>query len=65
MDVCRIYVDIMTGVNLSSIYVANMDNTYWLDFLSVGWGKGGRWRGSLFILASYKFHFHRVHDNLV
>ena len=44
-----------------------MDITYWSVRLShrMGrdWGKEGEW--GIVILASYKFQFIRVHDNLV
>ena len=44
----------------------NMDITYWSVRLSHrmgrNWGKGGEW--DIVILASYKFQFFRVHDNL-
>ena len=29
MDIDRIYLDILTGTKLSSIYLASMDITYW------------------------------------
>ena len=40
-----VYVDILTGENLSSIYVANIELIYWpirsYSKKKRGWGKGG------------------------
>ena len=63
----RIYVDILTGENLSYIQLANMNIIYQLDRSSSKWG-GNRVMqedGGIIILASCQHHFIRVHENLV
>ena len=59
------YVDILTGKNLSSIYVANMELIYWSIRLSSRREGNGVSVWIIVILASYKFHLIRVHENLV
>ena len=58
------YVNIMTG---ETIYVANMELIYWSVRSSNRRGGDGvnRVDGGIVILAYYKFHFIREHDNLV
>ena len=52
----------------SSIYVTNMKIFYWSVLISsrIGgdWLKGDG-LGFIVVLGSYKFHFIKVHDNLV
>ena len=55
-------VDIMTGRKLSSFQVANIEITYWLVCSSTR--KRGVFGGTV-ILASFKYHFIRVYDNLI
>ena len=57
----------MTGKKLSSIYVANMDITYWSVLPSNRSGGDGvkGMEGMYRYLARYEFHFIRVHNNLV
>ena len=52
----------MSEVKLSSILFANIAMTYWSVLYPVEM-EGGGWR--IAILASYKFYFIRIHDNLV
>ena len=60
-------VDILTGVNFSSIKVANMELFIGQFVLPVGrgreWGNGSE--GGNVILASCELHFIRVRENLV
>ena len=59
--------DNKTGEKLSSIKVTNIDIIYW-SIPSSNRRKVDKVKGvdgGIFILASYKFHFIRVHDNLV
>ncbi len=62
-----IYVNIMTEEILSSFQVANVDITYWSLRCSPSrrGGDGVKRVGRIVILASYRFHFIRVQDNLV
>ena len=57
----------MTAEKLSSIYVANMDINLWSVILYSSRGGDGvmEWMMEIDILASYKFHFFRVHNDLV
>ena len=67
MDIDRIYLDILTGKILSSIYLASMDITYWSVRSSSrrgGFGVKGV-NGGIAMLTSCKHHFIRVHGNLV
>ena len=62
----RIYVDILTGENLASIQLANMDLIYWTVRLFSWDGIGVKGvEGGIVILASWELHFIRVHENLV
>ena len=56
----KLYVDILTRVNLSPIQLSNMD----LVYRSVR-SSSRRWMGSIIILASCEHNFIRLHDNLV
>ena len=58
------YVDILTGGNLSSIYVANMDLINWSVRSSSRRGGDGVKVGVV-ILASFEFYFSRVNENLL
>ena len=59
--------DILTGENLTSIKVPNLDLIYWPIRLSSRKGedmlKGVV--GGIVVLYSYKYHLIRVHENLV
>ena len=56
----------MTGGKLSSILGANRDITHWsVRSSSKRGGDGVKMVDVEVILASYKFNFIRVHDNLV
>ena len=58
--------DILTGENLSSIYVANMDLIYFLARSSSRRGGDGlSLIGDIVILASCKYHLINIHENLV
>ena len=59
--------DITTGGKLSSILVANMKIVYWSFLYQAGGVMVKRgWMGrGIVILARCKFHFIRVHENLV
>ena len=65
MDVCRFYVDIMTGGSLLSIRTATSPVIDWSVRSSSRRGMGCGKRGGVVILARYEFLFIRVHDNLV
>ena len=65
--------DVLTGKKLTSFQVADMEIIYWSVRSSSRWG-GDRikvrdgvkgWMGGIVILASYKFYFMRVDDDLV
>ena len=56
--------DILTAENLSSIEVANRDLIYWSVRSSSRRGGDGI-KGVIIILASCKYHFIKVHENLV
>ena len=56
--------DILTRVNLSSIYVANMDLINWSVRSSSRRGGDGV-KGGVVILASFEFYFSRVNENLL
>ena len=55
----------MTGEKVVVNLGANMDVTHWPVRLSSGMGCGKGVYGGIVILASYKFRFISVHDNLV
>ena len=59
----------MTGENLSSISVANMDLIYWLVCSSIrrDWMGEREWMGmgGIVISASCEYYFIRVHENLM
>ena len=59
----KIVVDILTGENLSSIQVANMDIFYW-SVRSFS-RRGGNGIGNVVSLDSCRFHVNRIHENLV
>ena len=61
----KIYVDIMTGENCRQFKVADMDVIHWPVRISTGMGCGKGVNSGIVILASYKFRFISVHDNLV
>ena len=60
-------VDILTGENLSSILLANLNLIYLSVRLSSRRGRVGikRAGGDIVILASCEHHFIRAHENLV
>ena len=62
---CKLlYVDVMTGEKLSLILVTNMDISYWSARSSSRRGWDGVKRENI-SLASYKFPFIKVLDDLV
>ena len=65
----RLYVDIMTGKKLSSIYVANMDITYWSVHSSSrrggrGLGKGCRLEDRYFSQLQVSLYI-KVYNNMM
>ena len=65
MDIEYTYVYIMIGKKWS-LLLANMDITYCAVYQEGGEGMGVKEVNlGKILLASYKFHFIRVHDNLV
>ena len=65
---CIIYVDIMTGKKMSSFYLAIFPVIYWSGCSSSAVGGEGIEKegiGIIVILARYRFHFIREHEDLV